>query len=93
MCADHYGNRDVSNRILRSVSVPLIIPITKEKIDLRTEKCVPVTNITELFQVLEMDGSLSVRKNLPAVQVRCDVNQWQGTSSDNCRMTVQVGPD
>lgn len=90
VCPDHYGNRDVPNRILRSVSVPLIIPITKEKVDLRTETCMPVTNITELFQVLGMYGSLSVRKKLPAVQVRCDVNQWIDTSSDNCRMKVQV---
>lgn len=57
---------------------------------MKTEKHVPVTNITELFQVLGMGVSLSVRKSLPAVQVRCDVNKWIDTSSDNSRMKVHV---
>ena len=82
MCSDQYVNRDiyVSNRILRSASNPLIIPRNEENVDLKTEKYVPVTNITELFQVLGMGVSISVRKRLPAVQVRCDVNKWIDTS-------------
>ena len=82
VCSDQYVNRDiyVSNRILRSASNPLIIPRNEENVYLKTEKYVPVTNITELFQVLGMGVSISVRKRLPAVQVRCDVNKWIDTS-------------
>jgi hypothetical protein len=64
VCADQNGNGDISasNRILRSVSGLLILPKDEERVYLKTEKGVPVTNITELFQVLEMGVSLTVRK-------------------------------
>ncbi len=64
MCADQNENGDISasNRILRSASGLLILPKNEERVHLKTEKGVPVTNITELFQVLEMGVSLTVRK-------------------------------